>query len=281
MNPMTFLVRLLSLLPWGGSPRGSSRPGRPGQKPSVGAAGPDHALDKSQLPRHIAIIMDGNGRWAKERGLPRVAGHRAGVEALRNVISTCSNLGIEVLTLYAFSTENWKRPQEEVDALMKLLVEYLRAELNEMHQNGVRIRAIGRTKELPLFDQQEIERAEQLTRDNRGLKVNMALNYGGRQELADAAQAIARKVKAGELRPESITPEVVSQHLYTTGYPDPDLLIRTGGETRLSNFLLWQVAYAELWVTSTYWPDFTPAHLRRALAEYATRERRFGGIKSR
>jgi len=237
--------------------------------------------DLSRLPRHIAIIMDGNGRWATKRGLPRVAGHRAGVEALRGVIKTCSRLGIEVLTLYAFSTENWKRPPQEVDALMKLLVEYLRAEIDELHHNGVRIQAIGRVQELPAFDREEIARAEALTRDNTGLKVNLALNYGGRLEVTDAVRAIAEQVKAGRLRPGDITQELVADHLYTAGSPDPDLIIRTGGESRLSNFLLWQAAYSELWVTPTYWPDFGRKQLYQALSDYAARERRFGGIKSR
>ncbi len=235
----------------------------------------------SRLPRHIAVIMDGNGRWATKRGLPRVAGHRAGVEALRGVIKTCSRLGIEVLTLYAFSTENWKRPPQEVDALMKLLVEYLRAEIDELHHNGVRIQAIGRVQELPAFDREEIARAEALTRDNTGLKVNLALNYGGRLEVTDAVRAIAEQVKAGRLMPGDITQELVADHLYTAGSPDPDLIIRTGGESRLSNFLLWQAAYSELWVTPTYWPDFGPKQLYQALSDYAARERRFGGIKSR
>jgi len=245
------------------------------------AGGDGSVPDPSRLPRHIAVIMDGNGRWATERGLPRVAGHRAGVEALRDIIRTCSRLGIGVLTLYAFSTENWKRPPQEVDALMKLLVEYLRAEMDELHQNGVHIKAIGRVEELPDSDRAEIARAEALTRDNTGLKVNLALNYGGRREMTDAVRAIAEDVKAGRLSPEDVTQDMVADHLYTAGSPDPDLIIRTGGESRLSNFLLWQAAYAELWVTPTYWPDFGPKQLYQALADYSARERRFGGIKSR
>lgn len=268
MNGITTLARLLGPLF--------------ARETSDDAAGTDMAIpDTSRLPRHIAVIMDGNGRWATERGLPRVAGHRAGVEALRDIIKTCSRLGIEMLTLYAFSTENWKRPPEEVDALMQLLVEYLRAEIDELHQNGVCVRAIGRVEELPAFDREEIARAEARTRDNTGLKVNLALNYGGRREIADAARAIAERVKAGGLAPEEITPDVVAAHLYTAGGPDPDLIIRTGGEARLSNFLLWQAAYSEFWVTPTYWPDFGPKHLYQALTDYAARERRFGGIKSR
>lgn len=233
------------------------------------------------MPRHVAIIMDGNGRWATDRGLPRIAGHRAGVEALREVIKACRELKVQILTVYAFSTENWKRPREEVDALMRLLVEYLRREIDELHRNGVRIRAIGRVADLPLFQLQEIQRAEAKTRENQGLVVNVALNYGGRAEIVDAVRGIAAGVLRGEIELKDIDAGTVGGHLYTAGLPDPDLLIRTGGEVRLSNFLLWQVAYAELWVTPVYWPDFRRHHLYQAIADFQGRERRFGGVKSK
>lgn len=274
MKPKTSLVRLLL------APLLGAVPGLGGAMRTARSA-PAGTRAKDRVPRHVAIIMDGNGRWATKRHLPRVAGHRAGVEALRRVIRASRELGIEVLTLYSFSTENWKRPKDEVDALMKLLVEYLRSEIDELHQNGVRITAIGRIQELPSLDQQELARAAEITRNNTGLRLNLALNYGGRLELTDAVRAIARQVQSGGLSPEDITADVISQHLYTADLPEPDLLIRTGGESRLSNFLLWQVAYTEIWMTSTYWPDFTPGHLKQALADYATRERRFGGIKAR
>ena len=233
------------------------------------------------MPRHVAIIMDGNGRWATDRGLPRIAGHRAGVEALREVIKACRELKVGVLTVYAFSTENWKRPREEVDALMRLLVEYLRKEIDELHRNDVRIKAIGRVTDLPLFQLQEIRRAEAKTRENQGLTVNVALNYGGRAEIVDAVKRIAEKVQRRETELQAIDDSTVSEHLYTAGLPDPDLLIRTGGEVRLSNFLLWQVAYAELWVTPVYWPDFRRGHLYQAIADFQCRERRFGGVKAK
>ena len=253
------------------------RPRADGPIRTAGAA----TLDPDRMPRHVAIIMDGNGRWATDRGLPRVAGHRAGVEALREVIKACRELRVEILTVYAFSTENWKRPQEEVDALMRLLVEYLRREIEELHRNGVRIRAIGRVADLPHFQLQEIRRAEARTRENTGLAVNVALNYGGRFEIVDAVKEIAARVQRGEIKPADIDAGTVEGHLYTAGLPDPDLLIRTGGEVRLSNFLLWQMAYAEMWITPVYWPDFRRDHLCRAIADFQGRERRFGGVKSK
>lgn len=241
------------------------------------AAPPGHP-EKSPGPRHVAIIMDGNGRWATERGLPRVAGHRAGVEAIRRVVRACPELGIEFLTLYAFSTENWKRPRSEVEALMGLLVEYCRTEVDELHQHGVRIQVLGRVHELPALQRQEVEQAVRRTRENRGLTLSLALNYGSHAELADAFRAILRRVQAGELPPEAVDEETIAAHLYTAGMPNPDLVIRTGGEFRLSNFLLWQAAYAELWVTPVYWPEFDRNHLEQAIADYARRERRFGGV---
>lgn len=236
-------------------------------------------LDPGKMPRHVAIIMDGNGRWAKRRGLPRAAGHRAGVEALRDIVRACVDWGIPILTVYAFSTENWKRPQEEVRGLMNLLVEYMRRELPELKQQGVQVRAIGRLEALPPEARREMERARRETAGNGRLILNLALNYGGRAELVDACREISHKVLAGELRPKDINDDVLKQALYTGDLPDPDLLIRPSGEMRLSNFLLWQLAYTELWFTDIYWPDFRRENLRQALLDYQQRERRFGGLK--
>jgi undecaprenyl diphosphate synthase len=224
--------------------------------------------------------MDGNGRWARQRGLPRMAGHRAGVESLRDIVRACSEWGIGILTVYAFSTENWKRPQEEVAALMNLLVEYMRRELRELQQEGVQVRAIGRLEGLPGEAQAELRRARQETAANNRLILNLALNYGGRAELVDACRKIACQVASGALRPEAIDEAVLNAALYTAGLPDPELLIRPSGEMRLSNFLLWQLAYTELWVTDVYWPDFRREHLRQALLAYQRRDRRFGGVKT-
>ena len=229
-------------------------------------------------PRHVGVIMDGNGRWAQRRGLPRTAGHKAGVEALRQVVKTAPELGIEVLTAYAFSTENWSRPRDEVDFLMFLLVEYCRREVAELNANGVRINAIGRLDDLPKLQRDEIYRAMEVTRQNKGLVLNLAINYGGHAELVDAIQAIARKVAAGEVRPEEIDEAMVGQHLYTKGLPDLDLVIRTAGELRLSNFLLWQASYSEFWVTDVAWPDFSREHLEQAVSDFKRRERRFGVV---
>lgn len=237
-------------------------------------------LDPQQIPAHLAIIMDGNGRWATARGLPRGLGHRAGVESLRQVVKACSRLGIKVLTVFAFSTENWKRPQEEVDILMDLLVEYLRKEIDELHQNQVQVRTMGRLDDLPLMAQQEIERARNLTRDNGGLILNIALNYGGRMEITEAARRIGRLVRDNNLDPEQIDEELVDRTLFSSGLPDPDLLIRPSGEMRISNFLLWQIAYTELWFTPVLWPDFREEHLVAALREYQQRDRRYGGLKA-
>lgn len=233
----------------------------------------------NKLPKHIAIIMDGNGRWAKERGLPRAAGHRAGVEALRDIVEACSQLGIKVLTVYAFSTENWKRPREEVDTLMNLLTEYLRKESPRLHRNNIKIQPVGRIHELPLSAREELKRAVRLTENNTGLILNIALNYGGRAELVDATRSIVREVLEGKLQLEDIDELVLKEHLYTGSLPDPDLLIRPSGELRVSNFLLWQIAYAEFWFTDVYWPEFRREHLYCALEHYANRDRRFGGIK--
>jgi len=229
------------------------------------------ALDPAGIPRHVAIIMDGNGRWAKRRNLPRVAGHKAGVPSVRTAVETCARLGIEVLTLYAFSMENWKRPPAEVDMLWQLLRVYLRLELSTLMRNNVRLEAIGRLDALPAVAQRELEKAMQRTAHNTGLRLSLAINYGGRAELVDALKKLR---DSGE----EITEESVSAHLYAPGQPDPDLLIRTSGEMRISNFLLWQIAYAELYVTETLWPDFTRSELLRAVLDYQKRDRRFGGL---
>lgn len=237
-------------------------------------------IDKERLPRHIAIIMDGNGRWARKRGLPRSLGHRAGVEALRSVVKACSQLGIEYLTVYAFSTENWQRPKEEVGVLMSLLTEYLRKELKELHENDVVVNSLGLISHLPAEAQAELSKAFTLTRNNKGLKLNLALNYGGRAELVEAVRRIQKDIAGGILKPEQIDEPTVSRYLFTAGIPDPDLLIRTSGEMRLSNFLLWQSAYSEIVVVEDYWPDFNGDKLLHAVQVFQQRERRFGGIKS-
>jgi undecaprenyl diphosphate synthase len=231
------------------------------------------AIDSTRVPTHIAIIMDGNGRWARQRNLPRVAGHQAGVPAVRDVVETCARLGVRALTLYAFSVENWKRPRLEVDTLWRLLRLYLRAELSLMMRNDIRFTAIGRLEALPAAVRAELDDVTRKTSGNSGLRLNLAINYGGRAELVDAVKAL---VKDGE----EVTEQAISARLYTAGLPDPDLLIRTSGEMRISNFLLWQIAYAELYVTETLWPDFTRAELLRAILEYQKRDRRYGGLGS-
>ena len=233
-------------------------------------------LDPKRLPRHVAIIMDGNGRWASKRGLPRIEGHRRGKDAVRAVVEAARRLGIPYLSLYAFSSENWNRPQDEVKGLMGLLRRYLASELRKMMKNQIRLVAIGNLGKLPRDVQELLRRDVEATRHNTGMTVVLAVSYGGREELADAMRAMARRVKAGELEPEEIDERVVSSHLSTVGIPDPDLLIRTSGELRVSNFLLWQIAYAELLVTPTLWPDFGEAEFVAALAHYQGRERRFG-----
>ena len=232
----------------------------------VGAA----ALDPSRLPRHVAIIMDGNGRWAKARSLPRIAGHRAGVESVREAVRACGELGVEALTLYAFSTENWLRPKTEVRELMRLLCWALKGEVLELDRSNVRLRVSGRTSELSPQVRSELERSVDKLKGNTGLILNLALNYGGRQELVDAFNALLKEGVA------SVDEAAVSRSLYTAGLPDPDLVIRTSGELRVSNFLLWQLAYAELYVTPVLWPDFRRPDLMEALADYQRRERRFG-----
>jgi len=236
------------------------------------------AQAKAVLPTHVAVIMDGNGRWAKQRNLPRIEGHRMGAESVRAVVRAAGEIGIKYLTLYAFSVENWNRPKEEVDTLMKYLHRYLRDEAAELAKNNVRLEAIGQIYRLPDAVQQQLKKTIAATSRHNGLTLVMALSYGGRAEIVEAVRAIGTKVKKGELDPEEITEQVVSQHLYTKHIPDPDLLIRTSGEMRVSNFLLWQISYAELVVTETLWPDFRKAQLFQALEEYARRNRRFGGV---
>jgi undecaprenyl diphosphate synthase len=233
-------------------------------------------VDMHRLPAHVAIIMDGNGRWAGHRHLPRVEGHRAGIHAVRDVVETSARLGVGVLTLYAFSTENWKRPASEVSTLMSLLKRYLRSELNTLITNNIRFRVIGRMDELSPDVRRELTDAIDRTADAAGMQFNIALNYSGRAEIVDAA----RQAIAAGLRPEELDEQGFAAHLYTAGQPDPDLLIRTSGEMRVSNFLLWQIAYAEIWVTDTLWPDFRCRHLLEAILAYQKRDRRYGGLAS-
>jgi undecaprenyl diphosphate synthase len=233
---------------------------------------------KAGLPRHVAIIMDGNGRWAKERSLLRIEGHRAGAESARVIIRTAGELGIKYLTLYAFSVENWNRPKDEVDALMKYLVHYLKTETPELNKNNVRLEIIGQVYRLPENVQEHLRKSIATLSKNNGLTLIMALSYGGRTEIIEAVRSIAEEVKSGELDPGDITEQVFAQHLYTRNIPDPDLLIRTSGEMRVSNFLLWQISYTELVVTPTLWPDFRKPQFFAALEEYNRRHRRFGGL---
>ena len=237
-------------------------------------------IDFDRLPRHIAIIMDGNGRWARMRSLPRVAGHRAGIAAVRDVVETSARLGCQVLTLYAFSVENWKRPQREVDTLMGLLREYLRKELETLQRNNIAFNVIGRVEELSPAIRRELQEAMQATRGNTGLLFNIALSYGGRAEIVDAVNRILEgRRPPGEAR-APLDEVAFARYLYTAGQPDPDLLIRTSGEMRISNFLLWQIAYAEIWVTETLWPDFRKKELLQAIVDYQKRERRYGRVGS-
>jgi undecaprenyl diphosphate synthase len=230
------------------------------------------------LPAHVAIIMDGNGRWATRRGLPRVAGHREGVKTARAIVRAADALGVRYLTLYAFSSENWSRPRDEVSILMSLLERSIDRELPELQARNVRLRVIGRTDRVPHQVRRGIDRVVHQTSGNTGMTLFMAFNYGGRDELVDACRAVARQVEAGELRPNDIDETHITRALYTRGAPDPDLLIRTSGELRISNFLLWQIAYTELWITPTLWPDFGAHDLYRAIADYQRRQRRFGGV---
>lgn len=236
-------------------------------------------LDMSNIPKHIAIIMDGNGRWAKQRNLPRYLGHKAGVETIRNIVKESNRLGVKYLTLYAFSTENWKRPLEEVNALMKLLVDYLKNEIEELNKNGVIVNHIGDISRLPEICQVELKKAYDYTKDNKGLMLNLAINYGGRDELINAIRNIADDVLRGDITSGDITENLISKYLYTSSMPDPDLIIRPSGEFRISNFLLWQCAYSEFWYSNINWPDFTVNNLHDAIFDYQRRDRRYGGIK--
>ena len=249
---------------------------------SLGLLTPEEAnlfekLDLARLPRHLAVIMDGNGRWAQQRHLPRVAGHRFGTKSARITIETCARLKMEALTLYAFSVENWRRPKTEIDFLMQLLREYLRKEMPLLQKNKIRMRFLGRTEELPKGVQADVRDATDRTAANDGMVLCVALNYGGRAEIVDAMNAILGEHN-GHARRTPVTEHALARHMYTAGLPDPDLLIRTSGEMRVSNFLLWQIAYAEIFVTDTLWPDFNRARLLEALVEYQKRERRYGGI---
>ena len=252
-------------------------------KPASKEWGLAEALDPKRIPRHIAIIMDGNGRWARRRGLPRAAGHKAGMDSVRMAVQTCSRMGVQALTLYAFSAENWKRPRTEVAMLWRLLRVYLRREMPELTRQGVRFGCIGRLEALPEEVRAELDSACAATAHNTGMRLNVALNYSGRAELVDAVNAILDEARgngrhAGQLKDVRIDEHSIAAHLYTAGMPEPDLLIRTSGEMRISNFLLWQIAYAELYVTDTLWPDFRRADLFAAILDYQKRDRRFGGL---
>jgi undecaprenyl diphosphate synthase len=248
--------------------KGYIEPGSPEEKLAA-------ELDAGRLPRHVAVIMDGNGRWARERKLPRIEGHRAGSKSVREVVETCARLGIDVLTLFAFSRENWKRPKREISTLWKLLEEYLKSEDNVLMENNFRLTTIGRLEEIPGSTRRELERVVRRTAANTGLRIVLALNYGGRQEIVEAARRWAERGVPG---PRDLDEERFAEFLDTAGVPDPDLLIRTSGESRVSNFLLWQIAYAEIWITRVYWPEFRKAHLLEALVEFQKRERRFGAL---
>ena len=257
----------------------------PSERPSRGELAPEleeerllAAVRAHPIPDHVAVIMDGNGRWATRRGLPRIAGHREGVKAARRVVAAAATVGLRHLTLFAFSTENWTRPETEVSTLMDLLETSIEDELPELVRRNVRLRVLGRPHGVPSGVQRGIDRVVRATADNTGPTLLMAFNYGGRDELLDAVRSLAREVRAGKLEPEEIAEKHVAQALYTADIPDPDLLIRTSGEMRISNFLLWQIAYTELWITPVLWPDFTASDLYRAIAEFQGRTRRFGGV---
>jgi undecaprenyl diphosphate synthase len=249
--------------------------------PDASAQGrdPDATLPPHERrPGHVAIIMDGNGRWAEERGRPRIHGHQAGVKSVRSIAEAGAALQLSHLTLYAFSVDNWKRPQPEIDFLMRLLTDFLTKERPTLEKNQVRLTSIGRIDGMPDLVQKELRATEEFSAGFTGMNLCLALNYGGRTELVDAARALARRVQAGELEPDAIDEAAIAAHLYAPGTPDPDLLIRTGGEMRVSDFLLWEISYAEIVVTDVYWPEFTPDHLNDAMREYAGRNRRFGGL---
>ncbi|MGI6733937.1 MAG: isoprenyl transferase [Anaerovoracaceae bacterium] len=236
-------------------------------------------LEHAKIPGHVAIVMDGNGRWAEKRNLPRLAGHNAGMKALKEIVKRSSTLGVKHLTVYAFSTENWKRPSDEVGGIFKILVYYVDKELAELHANNVKVSVLGDYRKLPKDAVAKLEEALEKTKNNTGLQFHIALNYGSRDEILQAAIAMAKDAVAGRIAPEDMTEEMLSQYLFTKDIPDPDLVIRTSGEKRLSNFLLWQSAYSEFVFCDAYWPDFTPERYEEAIAEYAGRVRRFGGVK--
>ena len=233
-------------------------------------------LDKNNIPQHIAVIMDGNGRWAREKGLPRTSGHREGVERVREIVNAAGEFGVKVITFFAFSTENWNRPKIEVDMLMRYMDNFLEKETSKMHKNNIRLIVIGRDEPLPKSLQKKIKACEAKTRDNTGLTVVLCLNYGSRQEIVDAVKKVAASAMRGEINLENLSADAFAEYLYTAGIPDPDILIRTSGEMRLSNFLLWQLSYAELVFSKKYWPDFRREDLRETIEEYQNRERRFG-----
>ena len=235
-------------------------------------------LDETKIPQHIAIIMDGNGRWAKQRNLPRTMGHKAGVETIRRVIKEADKLGVKFITLYAFSTENWKRPKDEINGLMKLLVQYLRDEVTNLNEAGVVLRILGDMEPLPTECKTQINEAIKLTENNSGLVLNVAFNYGGRDEIVRAVSNIASDIQSNKIKKEDITKELLSDYMYTKESPDPDLIIRPSGEQRISNFLLWQCAYSEFWYSNVNWPDFKEYHLKKAIYDYQNRDRRFGGV---
>jgi len=235
--------------------------------------------DLSKLPSHIAIIMDGNGRWAKQRLMNRINGHEKGADTVRRIVRTCREIGIEILTLYAFSTENWQRPKAEVAALMDLLKRFLKSESREMHENNIRLNTIGQTHRIPKNIRSVLLQNMEMTASNTGLTLNLAISYGGRAEIVEMVKQVAASVKNGQLDPSAITPEIVSDNLYTRGMCDPDLLIRTGGDMRISNFLLWQIAYAEIFVTDTLWPEFSRDEFMAILGAFQRRERRFGRVR--
>ncbi|MCC6232649.1 MAG: isoprenyl transferase [Verrucomicrobiales bacterium] len=246
--------------------------------PATAAAAHLSPEARANLPKHIAIIMDGNGRWAKKRGLPRVEGHRQGAESVRAIVRAAGELGVRYLTLYAFSVENWNRPKDEVDTLMKYLARFLKNEIGELNRNNVRLEAIGQIWRLPEFVQEQLKKSKAALSHNNGLTLILSLSYGGRTEIVDAVREISGKVKEGRLDPAEINERTVAEHLYTRLWPDPDLLIRTSGELRISNFLLWQISYAEFVVTDTLWPEFRKPQFCAALEEYTRRHRRFGGL---
>jgi len=232
-----------------------------------------------KTPRHVAIIMDGNGRWARERGLPRIEGHRAGSDSAREIVTAAGEVGVQFLTLYAFSIENWRRPREETSALMRLLTKFLKDEIATLNKNNVRLEAIGRLSDLPEHSQKQLAETRRQTAKNTGLTLILALSYGGRTEIVDGVRKIATEVREGRMFPEQINEDTIATSLYTSSFPDPDLLIRTSGEMRLSNFLLWQTSYTEIWITPTLWPDFRKPEFLKALEDYRKRQRRFGGVE--